>query len=97
MTHVGESYRLTSMTKRLQVLLDEREFRELRQIAKANHMTVAAWVRETLRTARRREPLGDVSAKVDAVRAAARHAFPVADIDEMLNDIERGYLGGERE
>jgi len=78
------------------VLLDEREFRELRQVAKANRMTVAAWVRATLRAARRREPLGDVSSKITAVRLAARHAFPVSDIDEMLADIERGYLGPER-
>ena len=47
------------MTKRLQVLLDEAEWRELRRVARARRMTVAAWVRETLRSARRREPLGD--------------------------------------
>ena len=83
------------MAKRLQVLLDEREFRELRQIAKANHMTVAAWVRETLRSASRREPLGDVSDKVAAVRAATRQAFPTGDIDDILADIQRGYSGPE--
>jgi hypothetical protein len=83
------------VAKRLQVLLDEREFRELRQIAKANHMTVAAWVRETLRSARRREPLGEVSDKVAAVRAATRHAFPTGDIDDILADIHRGYSGSE--
>jgi hypothetical protein len=59
-------------------------------------MTVAAWVRETLRAARRREPLGDVSDKVAAVRAATQHDFPTGDIDEMLGDIERGYLGRDR-
>jgi hypothetical protein len=81
------------MTKRLQVLLDEREFRELRRVARANRMTVAAWVRETLRAARRHQPAGDASARIGAVRVAARHEFPTADIADMIGEIERGYLG----
>lgn len=56
-------------------------------------MTVAAWVRDTLRAARLREPLGDGLDKIAAVRAGARHRFPTADIDDMLGEIERGYLG----
>jgi len=81
------------VSKRLQVLLDETEWRELRRVARARRMTVAAWVRETLRAARRREPLGDASRKIAAVRAATRHAFPTADIDTMLGEIEQGYQG----
>jgi hypothetical protein len=73
------------------VLLDEAEWRELRRVARARRMTVAAWVRETLRSARRREPLGDTGSKIAAVRAAARHAFPTADIDQILGEIEQGY------
>jgi hypothetical protein len=41
--------------------------------------------------ARRREPLDDIGKKLDAVRAAVEHEFPVADIDQMLAEIERGY------
>jgi hypothetical protein len=33
-----------------------------------------------------------IDAKVRAVREAAGHGFPTADIDEMLGEIERGYL-----
>lgn len=80
------------MTKRLQVLVDEGEFRELRRVAKAHRLTVAAWVRQNIRNAMRREPLGEATDKIATVRAAARHAFPTADIDEMLLEIERGYL-----
>ena len=51
-------------------------------------------VRETLRSARQREPLGDATAKLAAVRAAGRHAFPAAvTVDDMNAEIERGYLG----
>jgi hypothetical protein len=30
------------------------------------------------------------------VRAAVVHSFPTADIDQMLAEIERGYLEGGR-
>ena len=80
------------MTKRLQVLLEESELRELQRVAKAQQLTVAEWVRQTLRAARRREPTGQAGRKLDAIRGAARHAFPTADIDDMLREIERGYL-----
>jgi predicted 2-oxoglutarate/Fe(II)-dependent dioxygenase YbiX len=77
----------------LQVRLDETEFREIRRVARANRTTVAAWVRETLRSARRRETLGESSDKIAAVRRAARHAFPAGDLEEMLDEIERGNRG----
>jgi hypothetical protein len=75
----------------LQVLLDEAEMRELRRVARAHRMTVAEWVRQALRAARRRAPSGDSGRKLDAIRAASRHAFPTGDIAEMLADVERGY------
>ena len=82
------------MTKRLQVLLEEAELRDLQRLARARRMTTAEWVRQTLRAARRKEPLGDAGKKIEVIRAAARHSFPTGDIDDMLRDIERGYLGG---
>ena len=83
------------MTKRLQVLFDEAELRELRRIARTRRVTVAAWVRQVVRDARRREPLGEAAAKTAAVRAAVRHAFPTADPDQMEAEIARGYGGHE--
>jgi hypothetical protein len=81
------------MSKRLQVLLDEIELREIRRSARASRMTVAEWVRQALRAARARTPNTDAAKKLEHVRAAARHALPTADIDQMLKEIERGYLG----
>ena len=81
------------MSKRLQVLLEEDEMQAIRQIAKRERMTVAEWVRQALRAAQRRRSSGDVEPKLAAVRAAAKHAFPTADIDTMLSEIERGYSG----
>ena len=80
------------MSKRLQVLLDEAELREIRHVARRHRMTVAEWVRQALRAARRNAPRSDAGKKLQVVRAASEHAFPTADIDEMLRQIERGYL-----
>ena len=81
------------MSKRLQVVLDDDEFREIERIARRHRTTVSGWVRESLRWARQSEPSVDASRKLKAIRAAVGHQFPTADIDQMLGEIERGYLG----
>jgi hypothetical protein len=80
------------MSRRLQVLLNEREWREIRRMAKQNSMSVSEWVRQALRAARRREPLESADRKLEVIKAAAGHSFPAADIDEMLAQVEAGYL-----
>ena len=79
------------MSKRLQVLLDDAELREIQRLARAERVTVAEWVRQALRAARRRQPTGDVQKKLAAIRAAARHRFPTGDVEQMLAEIARGY------
>jgi hypothetical protein len=79
------------MSKRLQVLLDADEWEELQKIARRHRTTVSEWVRRTLREAREREPGGDVDAKLRAVRTAVRHEFPAPDVEQMLEETERGY------
>ena len=60
-------------------------------MARSRHLSLAEWVRQALALARRREPLGDVGKKLDVIRAAARHDYPVSDISRMLAEIEKGY------
>lgn len=84
------------MSKRLQVVFDESEYREIEQTARRHRLTVSEWVRQSLRAARRAEPGRGAAEKLAAVRAAAGHSFPTADIDQMLDEIENGYLGGAR-
>lgn len=81
------------MSKRLQVVLDDRELAEIQRAARARHLTVAEWVRQELRAARAKRPLGEPAKKLAVVRAAAGHAFPTADIDQMLAEIECGRGG----
>lgn len=81
------------MAKRLQVILQDPEYREVQRAARSRRMTIAEWVRQALIQARRQEASGDVGKKLAAVRAAVKHnAGPAVEIDEMLADIERGYL-----
>jgi hypothetical protein len=81
------------MAKRLQVILRDPDYREYQRMARARHMSMAAWVRQALDEARRREPVGDVEKKLAAIRSAAQHNGPPSpDIDVMLAEIERGYL-----
>jgi len=84
------------MTKRMQVLLEEDEFAEIRRVARRHRMTVAEWVRQALRRARRDEPAADPRRKLATVREAARGEYPTADIGRMLAEIERGYLDDHR-
>jgi hypothetical protein len=82
------------MTKRLQVLLDDDELRDIQRIAKRERLTTAEWVRQRLREARERQAKPDVAKKLAAIHRAYQHhpPAPAPDIDQMLAEIERGYL-----
>ena len=79
------------MSIRLQVVMSEDELDAVRAAARERGMTVSEWVRETIRDARRKVSSGDAERKLAAIRAADRHGYPTADIDQMLAEIERGY------
>jgi len=76
----------------LQVVLEDRELREIRAAARSSGLTVSEWVRQSLRRARRQAPGTDPSRKLAVVQAASGHEFPVGDIDQMLAEVESGYL-----
>lgn len=80
------------MSKRLQVILSDQEMEEIQSVARQEHMTVSQWVRHALFTARRSRSTRDAARKIAAIRAAARHEFPTGDIQQMLAEIEKGYV-----
>lgn len=84
------------MAKRLQVILQDSDYREIQRAARARRMSIAEWVRQSLAAARRQQPEGTVTRKLQALRIASQHQFPVGDIDQMLAEIEAGYLRGQR-
>lgn len=79
------------MSTRLQVVLSDAELASLKELAASEGVTVSEWVRRSLREASRRHTSGKVDDRLAAVRVAADYAFPTADIDVMLDEIERGY------
>jgi hypothetical protein len=85
------------MSKRLQVIVDDAEYRDLQKAARRRGLTVSQWVREAIRSMRREEPSADTTRKVAAVREAVRHSYPAPDIDQMLTEIERGYSSSAAE
>lgn len=84
----------TGMSKRLQVVVTDAELRRFDASAREQGLSLSEWVRHALRSAERATALGAADAKLACVRAAARHAFPSPDIDEMNAEIERGYAAG---
>ena len=71
--------------------MDDAELRAFQRAARSRGMTLAEWVRQALRRVGREEPLGSTDRKLAAVRTAAQHRFPTADIDQMLAEIASGY------
>lgn len=76
------------MSKRLQVILDDKEMGDIQRIAKRQQMTVAEWVRQVLRVARWEATLTDAKKKLGVVRATVRHNLPTGDVDQMLREIQ---------
>ncbi|MBC8088187.1 MAG: antitoxin [Phycisphaerae bacterium] len=79
------------MTTRLQVLFEDAELEDIRRFASEQRMTVAEWVRQALRQARRASVPDRGQRKLSAVREGYAGSYPTADIEQMLAEIESGY------
>jgi ribosomal 50S subunit-associated protein YjgA (DUF615 family) len=79
------------MSKRLQVILQDPEYREIQRAARLQRLSLAEWVRRALQSARRHEPEGSSTRKLEVIRLAVQHEYPTADIDQMLEEVETGY------
>ena len=63
------------MSKRLQVIFDSVEYRELQQAARNARLTVSAFVRQSLRERRRSASIPAVATQLHAVREATRNRY----------------------
>jgi hypothetical protein len=79
------------MTKRLQVLIPDTELRDIQRLARRQHLTTAEWVRQALRSAHGVQAGASVADKLAAVRRASSLAYPTAEIEQLLAEIEDGY------
>ena len=78
-------------SRRLQGVMNDADLKGYERAARAEGIPLSEWVRRALKAAREAEPGTAVDTKLAAIRAAAQHRFPTADIDDMLAEIERGY------
>lgn len=79
------------MSRRLQILLEEEEWREVRRAASLARVSVEDWVRAALRASRLAGPASLPDRKLAVVRAAAQHAFPAGEIATMLSEVDAGF------
>jgi hypothetical protein len=80
------------MSKRLQVVVPDEDLEAYEQTARVHGLTLSEWVRQTLREAQRDVSLGNLEAKLAAVRkAVSLNLGSESDIETMLTDIEAGY------
>ncbi len=82
------------MSIRLQILMDEEELEEIKEIARVEGLTVSAWVRRAIRHERVERPGKSVSNKNKILQQAAEYTFPTADYEEVASEIEADYLKG---
>lgn len=78
--------------KRLQVVMSESELEAYHRAARAQGLTLSAWVRRTLADARRTESEQRIRHKLRAIEEAGRWNAPTGDPEQMLAEIEAGRL-----
>lgn len=72
--------------------MDDDELADIEAAARRDGETVSAWVRRTLRAAQAQRTASDASRRLAAVREAMTHDFPTGDIEQLIEETQRGYL-----
>lgn len=79
------------MNKRLQVLIETKEYKSFMRIAKAAGLSLGEWVRQSLRKTLNEKSSTDHQTKMAKVYRLARAGdLPSGDIEEILEQIETG-------
>lgn len=81
------------MSKRLQVLMEPREYRIYQKKAREEGLSMGEWVRRTLRLVVPQRPKKTREQIMAAIKRASQYSFPAPDIDQMLAEIGKGRLG----
>jgi hypothetical protein len=76
----------------MQVVMDDAELERYEETARSLGLTLSEWARQVLRAAASTVSRSDVDAKRSAIERARMHSFPAPDIEQMLVEIERGYV-----
>lgn len=79
-----------SMSKRLQIVVEDEELERLRKAAVREGLTLSEWARRVLERARRSQKGPTPAQKIAAIERALTCGHPTADVEEMLAQIEKG-------
>ena len=79
-----------SMSKRLQVVMEDEEIEGLRRTAEREGLTLSEWARRALRRAQLRQQGPTAKQKVEALERALKCGHPTGDIEQILASIETG-------
>ena len=82
------------MSKRVQVVLPDDEYRALTDAARRQGKPVAAVVRDSLRSALAQADEPGPEERLAAILRFARFSGPTGDIDQLLEEIARGRDAG---
>ena len=82
------------MTHRLQILVSDAEFEQLRVTASATNVSVGEWVRRAIRRSLAEPQYRSTESKILAIREAMAIYGPTCDIEQMNREIEEGYGSG---
>ena len=85
------------MSKRLQVVVKDEELESFTRAASTLGLTLSEWVRQELRRAERDICCDDVERKLAVLEQMVNYPDPPPspDIDQMNEEIERGYLSDD--
>ncbi len=78
------------MSKRLQIVMPDDEYGAVARAAKQRGKPVSQLVRESLRQAVAEDAAQDPDKRIAAVLRFARFSGPTGDIDQLIDEIERG-------
>jgi hypothetical protein len=79
-----------SMSKRLQIIVSDKEAERLRATAERAGLSLSEWARRALVREEQREGGPDSSRMLAALDRALTLGHPTADIDQMLREVEAG-------
>ncbi len=72
--------------------MDVEEIEELKALAAQEKMTVSAWVRRAIQHEKRERPGKTARKKLEAVERLSEYNYPTGNIEQMIAEIETGYL-----
>lgn len=80
------------MSKRLQVLIEPKEYKCFQHLAFQSRLSLSEWVRQALRDFSSHYSKKSPQKKLKALKRVTQHQFPYGDMEQMLHEIESGYL-----